>query len=446
MGGDTTDNADGDGGPNGPPNCGPGALRLLGVKSVAVADGEALTDRPGYLLCPNPTADLVGANREDNERMSGRHRKPAASTVKVAKIAFTGAVIGGSSLSLAGQAHAATDGEWDQVARCESGGNWAINTGNGYHGGLQFSPGTWSANGGGEYAPAAYLATKDQQIAVAERVLGRQGRGAWPVCGTGLSGSTPRNVVNASQALDAPALNGELGEPAPLDAPIPSDEAAPPPFEALFEPVDAPLPVEAAPVFDAAPVVEVIPDDLPPLEAPVVDAALKAPVADDWTFVDGRQDPEPTAWALHGAPRSPAPLDPAPVDPPPPPNALASLFPAPADPAAALPPMPAPVYDAANKVVSGDGAVQLPAEMPHLVSPENLPAGTVGDLSGLPPQNPNVGYLKNLYHAVQRQDITPSEALLGLAQQPITSKAPPEEPGPNTPIVPADAVPPPPLG
>ncbi|ODR18152.1 hypothetical protein BHQ19_27400 [Mycolicibacterium porcinum] len=88
--------------------------------------------------------------------MSGRHRKPAsASSAKnVAKIAFTGAVLGGSGLALAGQAMAATDGEWDTVARCESGGNWAINTGNGYHGGLQFSPSTWRSNGGGEYAPA----------------------------------------------------------------------------------------------------------------------------------------------------------------------------------------------------------------------------------------------------------------------------------------------------
>ncbi|WP_437436120.1 transglycosylase family protein, partial [Mycobacterium colombiense] len=77
-------------------------------------------------------------------------------------------------------AAAATDGEWDQVARCESGGNWAINTGNGYHGGVQFSSSTWASHGGGQYAPSAELATKEQQIAVAERVLASQGRGAWP--------------------------------------------------------------------------------------------------------------------------------------------------------------------------------------------------------------------------------------------------------------------------
>jgi len=137
--------------------------------------------------------------------MSGRHRKPKTSAATVAKIAFTGAVLGGSGLALAGQASAASDAEWDQVARCESGGNWAINTGNGYQGGLQFTPGTWSASGGGQYAPAAQLATKEQQIAVAERVLARQGRGAWPVCGAPLSGATPRNVPSAAPAPpDAP--------------------------------------------------------------------------------------------------------------------------------------------------------------------------------------------------------------------------------------------------
>ena len=130
--------------------------------------------------------------------MSGRHRKPTTSNISVAKIAFTGAVLGGGSIALAGQAAAATDGEWDQVARCESGGNWAINTGNGYHGGVQFSAGTWASHGGGEFAPSAELATREQQIAVAERVLATQGRGAWPVCGGPLSGPTPRNVLPTS--------------------------------------------------------------------------------------------------------------------------------------------------------------------------------------------------------------------------------------------------------
>ncbi len=71
---------------------------------------------------------------------------------------------------------------WDQIAQCESGGNWAINTGNGYQGGLQFSPSTWTGHGGGAYAPSANQATREQQIAIAEKVLASQGYGAWPAC------------------------------------------------------------------------------------------------------------------------------------------------------------------------------------------------------------------------------------------------------------------------
>lgn len=76
--------------------------------------------------------------------MSGRHRKPTTSNVSVAKIAFTGAVLGGGGIAMAAQATAATDGEWDQVARCESGGNWSINTGNGYLGGKRAWTGSTS--------------------------------------------------------------------------------------------------------------------------------------------------------------------------------------------------------------------------------------------------------------------------------------------------------------
>lgn len=71
---------------------------------------------------------------------------------------------------------------WDAIARCESGGNWSINTGNGYYGGLQFDRGTWLSNGGGDYAPRADLATKDQQIAIAERVYAARGLSPW-ACG-----------------------------------------------------------------------------------------------------------------------------------------------------------------------------------------------------------------------------------------------------------------------
>lgn len=73
--------------------------------------------------------------------------------------------------------------DWDKVANCESTNNWAINTGNGYYGGLQFTSSTWLGHGGGEFAPRADLATREQQIVVAERVMKTQGIGAWPVCG-----------------------------------------------------------------------------------------------------------------------------------------------------------------------------------------------------------------------------------------------------------------------
>jgi hypothetical protein len=73
---------------------------------------------------------------------------------------------------------------WDRIAECESGGNWSINSGNGYYGGLQFNHQTWVAYGGDAYATNAHLASKAQQIAIAEKVRAdRGGYGAWPVCG-----------------------------------------------------------------------------------------------------------------------------------------------------------------------------------------------------------------------------------------------------------------------
>ena len=155
--------------------------------------------------------------------MAGRHRKSTTNTTTktFAKVALTGAVLGGGAALLGtGSAHAASDSEWDQVAQCESGGNWAINTGNGYQGGLQFSPSTWAANGGTAYAPSADQASKEQQIAVAERVLATQGKGAWPVCGTGLSVSTPRTApTDSPKPLQAPKpdLKPEAQPQTPLE-------------------------------------------------------------------------------------------------------------------------------------------------------------------------------------------------------------------------------------
>ena len=77
----------------------------------------------------------------------------------------------------------ATALNWDGLAGCEAGGNWAINTGNGYYGGLQFNQGTWLANGGGQYAPYPHQATREQQIAIGAKLYEARGVAPWPHCG-----------------------------------------------------------------------------------------------------------------------------------------------------------------------------------------------------------------------------------------------------------------------
>ncbi|MEU3489101.1 transglycosylase family protein [Streptomyces massasporeus] len=116
----------------------------------------------------------------------GKHRRPSKATRAIAVAGVAGAAVA-APLMAAGNASAATASEWDAVAQCEAGGNWSINTGNGYYGGLQFSASTWSGYGGTKYAATADQATKEQQIEIGEKVLAGQGKGAWPVCGKGLS-------------------------------------------------------------------------------------------------------------------------------------------------------------------------------------------------------------------------------------------------------------------
>ncbi|MEW2451767.1 transglycosylase family protein [Streptomyces parvulus] len=126
----------------------------------------------------------------------GRHRRYQPNRINRASLTVTA---GGAGLALplvgTGTAQAAEVETWDQVAACESTGDWDTNTGNGHYGGLQFTQSTWEAFGGTRYAPRADLATRDQQIAVAEKVLDGQGPGAWPVCsqraGLTRGGGTP---------------------------------------------------------------------------------------------------------------------------------------------------------------------------------------------------------------------------------------------------------------
>jgi resuscitation-promoting factor RpfA len=148
-------------------------------------------------------------------RYRGRHRAPCTTGRTLARTAIAGAVAGAPLLTLAPAANAAPDSTWDRVAMCESSGNWAINTGNGFAGGLQFTPSTWRAFGGVQFADAANHATREQQIVVAERVLAGQGWGAWPVCSrkAGATGqpATQRSVPDFRLAGAAPAA----AKPAP---------------------------------------------------------------------------------------------------------------------------------------------------------------------------------------------------------------------------------------
>ncbi|MEU1968525.1 transglycosylase family protein [Micromonospora sediminicola] len=130
-------------------------------------------------------------------------------TAYAARRTAVGVVLAGAAVLFAPAAPAsASSVNWDAVARCESGGNWHINTGNGYYGGLQFSRGTWNGHGGKRYAARADLASRSEQIAVAERVLDGQGIGAWPVCGRkGGSGSSPKKAADRAtpRKADRPA-------------------------------------------------------------------------------------------------------------------------------------------------------------------------------------------------------------------------------------------------
>lgn len=163
----------------------------------------------------------------------GKHRRPSKA-VRIATLAgVAGAAVAVPLMGATG-ASAASVATWDAVAQCESGGNWSINTGNGYYGGLQFSQSSWAAAGGTQYAPRADLATKAQQIATAEKLLDMQGPGAWGCAGAGNltndgvnpgvdTGSSSNSSSNstassgASQQQSAPAAPKQQAQPKPAE-------------------------------------------------------------------------------------------------------------------------------------------------------------------------------------------------------------------------------------
>jgi LysM repeat protein len=158
----------------------------------------------------------------------GRHRRPSTPARIAAAATVTGAAVAIPLLGATG-AQAASVDTWDAVAQCESGGDWSINTGNGFYGGLQFTQSSWEAAGGTQYAARADQATKDQQIAAAEELLGMQGPGAWPVCGAraGLSAGGPAaEVETGGGAVEAPEPQQEAPQATPQAAPAEEAPAA----------------------------------------------------------------------------------------------------------------------------------------------------------------------------------------------------------------------------
>lgn len=146
-----------------------GRFRGEALNAIGVAGSRAPDS-------PNPSAHFTGIRQERDILLSH-------STITTRLVGTFAAVALSAGIGVGASAPASAAGTvWDRVAACESSGNWKINTGNGYYGGLQFSSSTWRAFGGARYASTANKATKAQQIAVARKVLAVQGPGAWPVC------------------------------------------------------------------------------------------------------------------------------------------------------------------------------------------------------------------------------------------------------------------------
>jgi resuscitation-promoting factor RpfA len=155
---------------------------------------------------------------------TGRHRRPRQAPAIVVAAGVTGSAIAIPLLG-AGGAQAADASTWDQVAECESAGMWSADLGNGYYGGLQFSQDTWAAYGGKAYAPRADLASRSQQIAVAEKMLDDQGPQAWASCAV-ISGLALDGVLPGLDPGDEPSAGrSDTATPSTAPSPKASDAA-----------------------------------------------------------------------------------------------------------------------------------------------------------------------------------------------------------------------------
>ena len=213
----------------------PFAVRMADVHMTSilrVADGGAGMSGDG-LSARRPQRSIV--NNTKNKNLSRALRGGLAA------LALTGA-----SVAMVGPAANAADGAtWDALAQCESGGSWSTNTGNGFSGGLQFTPSTWAAHGG---TGSAENASRAEQIAVAEKVLDNQGWGAWPACSSklGLSGGGGGSQVSSQSAdiQQAPVQQAPVQQAPVAEAPVQQQA-----------PVEQ-APVQQAPAPAAAPAVQ----------------------------------------------------------------------------------------------------------------------------------------------------------------------------------------------
>jgi hypothetical protein len=137
---------------------------------------------------------------------NGRHRRPRQAPALLVAAGVTGSAIA-IPLLAAAAANAADGTTWDKVAECETGGSWSQNSGNGYYGGLQISQDDWDKYGGQDYAPTADLASRSQQIAVAEKILDAKGTSAWTTCAllSGLTTTSGSTNVDTGLASDSPS-------------------------------------------------------------------------------------------------------------------------------------------------------------------------------------------------------------------------------------------------
>jgi len=321
----------------------------------------------------------VGGGTRDEGRRRGR---------AAAGLLGVGALLGGAALVFA-PADAATTATWDRMARCESGGDWTSNTGNGYYGGLQFAPGTWRAFGGRKFAKRADLATRAQQIAIAERVLAEQGWRAWPACSRRLN-LTPSDALGTPDVL----LPTPTPLPTPTVTPTPTPVLPPQPV-----PTPTPTPTPTPSVTPPAPTPSAPAPTAPPAPAVPATPGARDPRAERHAHAVPR--PSPMAPAANPpttttpAPATPSPTTPSPTAPP-------TAAPSAAPPTPSAPGTPAPTP------TPGQSATAL---TPHAHVPAPKPPESATSRPKAKPAKPKAP-AKQRVHVVRR-----GETLTGIAKQ-----------------------------